>query len=218
MLPCETILPSAGSALLSLAFEQAADPVDADVHQHADHAGRSARPACAPPAPCVMQANTAPRVSSTASPSVPYWPTFCSIQPSQCSSFSSSNRKLRNTSSRKAPPKADTSAWWSVRWREYSAGVLIAMCPDVDQAKPGGGGDDHQRKQQAHAEHRHQDADGEEQFAPERVPMAQHGGVDHRVVERQRHFQHAEHRRDPQRLQQAGARRRGRSPTSRPAP
>jgi hypothetical protein len=43
-------------------------------------------------------------------------------------------------------------------------------------------------------------------FAPEFVPVAQHRGVDDRVVEGERHFEHAQHRRDPQGLQQpAGA-------------
>ena len=83
-----------------------------------------------------MQPNTASRVSRMARPSVPYLPTFSSIQPSQCSSFSSSNRKLRNTSSRKAPPKAATSAWWAVRLRAYSSGVLMAMCQTSTRPRP----------------------------------------------------------------------------------
>jgi hypothetical protein len=76
--------------------------------------------------------------------------------------------------------------------------------PDVDQAQAGGQGHDQQREQQAHAEHGDDDADGQEQFLPERVPVAQDGGIDHRVIEGQRHFKHAQHRGDPQRLQQPG--------------
>jgi hypothetical protein len=75
--------------------------------------------------------------------------------------------------------------------------------PDVDQAQPGRDRHDQQREHQAHAEHGHQDADRQEQLAPEFVPVAQDGRVDHRVVEGQRHFKHAQHRRDPQRLHQA---------------
>jgi hypothetical protein len=75
--------------------------------------------------------------------------------------------------------------------------------PDVEQAQAGRDRDDQQREQQAHAEHGDQDADRQEQLAPEFVPVAQHRGVDDRVVEGQRHFQHAQHGRDPQRLQQA---------------
>src|SRR5881392_3541219 len=76
--------------------------------------------------------------------------------------------------------------------------------PDIDQAEAGGGGDDYQREQQAHAEHGHQDPDREEQLTPERVPGAQNGGVDDRVVERERHFQDAQHGGDPDRLEQSG--------------
>ncbi len=56
--------------------------------------------------------------------------------------------------------------------------------PHLDQPQPGGHRDDQQREQQPHAEYRDHDADAQEQLLPERVPVAQHGGVDHRIVKR----------------------------------
>ena len=52
--------------------------------------------------------------------------------------------------------------------------------------------DDEKREDEAHAEHGDEDADGEEDLLPEPAHLAQHGGVDHRVVERERHLEDAE--------------------------
>ncbi|MNT24409.1 hypothetical protein D3C72_1598780 [compost metagenome] len=60
---------------------------------------------------------------------------------------------------------------------------------------------DDQRKQQTHAEDGDDDADAQEQALPELVPVLQHRGVDHRVVERQRDFHHAQDHRDTERRQ-----------------
>ena len=52
-------------------------------------------------------------------PTVPHVAIFSSTLPSQCSSFFSSNRKFRNTKSKKIPPNAAISAWWLVKCSAY---------------------------------------------------------------------------------------------------
>ena len=82
--------------------------------------------------------------------------------------------------------------------------ILQGHVPHVHQAQIGRHSDDHEREQQAHTEHGDDDADAQEQLFPELVPRFQYGGVDHRVVERQRDFHDRENRGDTHRRQRAG--------------
>jgi len=84
--------------------------------------------------------------------------------------------------------------------------------PDVDEAQPRRHRHDQQGKQQPHAEHGDDDAHREEQLLPECVPVAQDGGVDDRVVERERDLQHAQHGRDPQALHESSGAAVGKAP------
>ena len=121
-----------------------------------------------------------------------------SIQVSQVISRSS-KMKSRNSSSRKTPPNAAIAGCacaagsrrcrclfgspFSSASRTASTGFSLAVMPD-----------DQQREDQPHAEHGDRDADGQEDLLPERAHPHQHGGVDDRVVEGQRHLEHGEDR------------------------
>ena len=73
-------------------------------------------------------------------------------------------------------------------------------------------GDDRNGKDDAHAEDRDQDPDGQEALLPDRIHIAQHGGVDHRIIEAERNFEDREDKDDPQNAEGGGDR-----PGARPA-
>ena len=62
----------------------------------------------------------------------------------------------------------------------------------VDRSETGCDPDDQEREHQAHTEHGDEDADGEEDLLPELAHPLQHGRIDDRVVERERHLEDAE--------------------------
>ncbi len=70
--------------------------------------------------------------------------------------------------------------------------LLQGQLHGFDRAEVGAHTDDHQRQDQPHAEHGDQDAHGEEHLLPERVHALQDLGVDHGVVEGQRHLEDTE--------------------------
>ena len=61
---------------------------------------------------------------------------FSSKAPSQWTSLSLSNIKLRKTSSKNIPPKAAIPAWLSIRCREYSCGSFSAILMTSSVPKP----------------------------------------------------------------------------------
>lgn len=67
-----------------------------------------------------------------------------------------------------------------------------------DRTDLGADGDDHDREDQAHAEDRDQDADGEEDLLPEGIHLLQDPGVDHGVVEGNRYLEDGQDRHDPE--------------------
>jgi hypothetical protein len=50
----------------------------------------------------------------------------------------------------------------------------------------------------SHPEYGNHHAPGQEAALPDRVHVLEHGGIDHRVVERERNLEHAQHQADPQ--------------------
>eukprot|EP00536_Pseudo-nitzschia_multiseries_P015944 jgi/Psemu1/44319/gm1.44319_g len=73
-----------------------------------------------------------------------------------------------------------------------------------DRAEPRRDGDDRQREDNAHAEYGEGDAPGQEAALPDLVHFLEDRGIDHRIVEAERYFQHRQDRDDPQQRQCAG--------------
>ena len=90
--------------------------------------------------------------------------------------------------------------------RLVADGIVEREAQRIEGAQSRGDADDRQRKQHPHAEHGDHHAPGEEAAAPDGVHRFEHGGVDHRVVERERDLQHREDHHDPQQRQGAPGR------------
>jgi hypothetical protein len=87
-----------------------------------------------------------------------------------------------------------------VRRRIVGRALLQRQGQRLHRVQPGRHRHDDQREHQAHPEHRDQDADGQEDPLPEGAHPVQHGGVDHRVVERQRDLEDAQDRAEDETL------------------